>query len=224
MTSHSNRPERPGTQRRRKVSGSAYSNTSQPYRRNGSRSGGTESTSSSSWQRVAGQQKSDQGGPLDGFTFFDFGSSSATTSRSQSSISQFGNQLGISAPQSSLISNNAFPIYDQALSQSAQSNDVFTSHSSPDPATWQPGDVWTPTSSYIGSQADDMIFLDGQSGVCGSIDSFSSSGPNTIESAFSDNVGFIDTSPTWGSPSSSDRMLDDQNIPGTSIETFLGIK
>jgi hypothetical protein len=223
MTSRSIKSERPGIQWRRKLSGklsgSTHSNASLPYRRPEPRSVGTDSPSSSPWQNVAGQQQSTQEDVLGSFNYVDFGSSRTTTSRSQSTVSQYDNQFGISAPPPSLTSNNLLHFYDQASSQSMQSNDAFTSHSSPDPAAWQPGEVCTPTSSHMDSLPDDMFFPDGQSGVgrSESFNSFPSSSLDAMESAFSDNFGFIDASPPWGLSSSNDRMLDDQFMPSTSL-------
>lgn len=221
MTSNTNKSERPGLQRRRKASGSAISNCSIPYRRKGPRSAGTDSSPKLEWQHIPSQRQSEPRDVFDHVSYFDPRSSQSTTSTSQPTINQFGNQIGISAPPSSLITNSSLSFFSQAIPQPIPSNDVFTSDSSPDPTAWQPGDVWTPTSSHMGSQCDDMLFPDGQSGVCGSFNSFASSSADTMESVISDNPGFIDTSPTWGSPSSSERMLVDQNMPGMSIDTFI---
>src|SRR5277367_6831902 len=95
------------------------------------------------------------------------------------------------------------------------------SHSSPESATWQPGEVFTPTSSYTGSQSDDNLPLDGQPAPYGSLNSIASSSPDTMASGFSENSGVRDTSPTWGSPLSNERLLADLSMPSMFITSFI---
>ena len=209
-------------ERRRKISGNTYGNSSLPYYPDGSGSARTDSSSNASWQHGSGQEQLPKRDPLDHLNYFDLGSSTPTTSRSQFSIKQDDDQIGIPAPPSSLISSDAFS-FDLALPLYTKSNDGFMSHSSPESATWQPGEVFTPTSSYMGSQPDDNPLSDGQSGSFGSLNSFTSSSPDTIESGFSENFGVLDTSPTWGSPSSNERLLDDLSMPGMFINSFIAL-
>lgn len=217
--SNKNRPERPQTQRKA-VSGSAYGNsTPLPSHWGSSRSVGTSSTSNSSWQHVVSEQRSGQQDALDHFNYYDLRSPTPTNSRSQSTIIQDGDQLGISAAQSTLTSSDSISC-NLALSQSINSNEVFMSHQSPDSSSW---DAWTPnSSSYMGSQPDEIPLSENQqSGIYGSINNIASSSPDTMASVPSDNVGFPGASPTWDSPLSNEGILKDQNIPGMSIETFI---
>ena len=221
MTFHSNRSERPRmSERRRRISGNTHGNSSLPYNRDGSGSAGTDLPSDASWQRGASQQQLPQRGPLDHLNYFDLGSSTPTTSRSQFSTKRDDDQIGIPAPPSSLISSDTFS-FDLALSQYIESDDGLMSHSSPESATWQPGEVFTPTSSYMGSQSDDNPPSDGHPGSYGTLNAFTSSSPDTMTSVFSENFGVLDTSPTWGSPSSNERLLVDLSMPSMFINSFI---
>ncbi len=225
MTFRSNKPERPRMpERRRKISGNTNNNSSSPYHRDGSGSAGTNASSNVSWEHAAGQQQLPQPDPFDHFNFYDIGASTLTTSKSPFSTNHGNDQIGVQAPLSSLSSSNTFS-FDLPASQYIEQTDGFISHSSPESATWQPGEVFTPTSSYMGSQSEDNPLLDGKPGSYGSFNSFTSSSPETLPSGFSENFGVLDTSPTWGSPLSNGRILEDLSMPSmfaNSHQAFFG--
>jgi hypothetical protein len=199
-------------ERRRRISGNTHGNSSLPYHRDGAGSAGTDSSSNASWQRGAGQQQLPQRDPLAHLNYFDLGGSTPTTLWSQSTIDEDHSQMGITAPPSSLVSRDTSS-FNPALSLYIEATDGLMSHSSPESATWQPGEVFTPTSSYMGSQPDDNPPSDGQLGSYGSLNSFPSSSPDTMASGFSENFGVLEMSPTWGSPLSNERLLDDLSMP-----------
>ena len=220
MTFQNNRPERPRMTERRRISGNIHGDSSLPYYRDGSGSAGTSSSSKASRERGAGQQQLPQRDPLDHFNYFNVEASAVSTSRSQFSASHDDDQIRVQAAQSSLIPSDTFP-FDFPLSQYIEANDGFMSHSSPESATWQPGEVLTPNSSYMGSQYEDSPLADGLPGSYESLNSFPSSSPETMASGFSENFGVLDTSPQWDSPLSNGRMLEDLSMPSMFTTSFI---
>jgi hypothetical protein len=199
--------------RRRKISGSEHGNSSSPYYKDRPESAGTGLSSKASWERGAGQQQEPQGDHLDHFNYFDVVAS--TLSTSQFSSCQNDEHMRAQAAPSSLISSDTFS-FDFPLPQYIEANDAFISHSSPESATWHPGDVLTPNSSYMGSQYDDVPLADGLPRSYGSFNSFPASSPEIMASGFSENFGILDTSPPWGSPLSNGRTLEDLSMPSMS--------
>jgi len=202
-------------ERRRRTSGNTHGNSSLPYYRDRAGSAGTDSSSNASWQRGTDQQQLPQRDPLDHLNYFDLGGSTPMTLWSQSTINEHPGQIGITVPPSSLVSRDTSS-FNLAL-QYVEASDGLMSHSSPESATWQSGEVFTPTSSYMGSQPDDNPPSDSQPGSYGSLNSFPSSSPDTMASGFSENYGILEMSPPWGSPLSSERLLDDLSMPSMFI-------
>lgn len=206
--------------RRRRISGNGHRNFSLPHCRDGSGSAETNSSSKASWERGTGQQQLPQRDPLDHFNYFDVKASTLTTLTSQLSNNHDDDQIRVQATPSSLIPSDAFS-FDYPLSQYIEANDGFMSHSSPESATWQPGEVLTPNSSHMGSQYEDVPLADGLPGSYGSLNSFPSSSPETMASKFPENFGILDTSPPWGSPLSNGRTLEDLSMPSMFTTSFI---
>lgn len=208
-------------ERRRRDAGSVHGNSSLPYYRDGAGSSvGTISSANPPWEHGAGQKQLSQGGSLDHFDFFNVEASRLSTLTTQFSTSQDDNPIRVQATPSSLILSDTFS-FEFPLSQHIEAKDGFMSHSSPESATWQPGDMLTPNSSYMGSQYEDVPLADAQPASYGSLNSFPSSSPETMASGFSENFGILDTSPPWGSPLSNGRTLEDLNMPSMFTTSFI---
>jgi hypothetical protein len=199
-------------ERTKRVYNYSQGNASLPYRRNRLEPAGTSPATNTLWEHVVSQQQSVQPGHLDQFNYFDAGAPGSTISESQFSVNDIDGHIGVNAPASSLISDEILDL-ELSFSQYMDPKDGFISHSSPESAAWQPGEVFTPNSSYMGSQSGDSLLPDGQPRSYGSFDSITSSTPETLASGFSENLNVLDTSPTWGSPLSNGRLLEDLNMP-----------